>query len=106
MVKSIKLKSDRNNYMLYADSAGTWYPKIQTWPLQNSQSYDLKELVDKDHHMDLIASFLKMKVPRGQSYVMKSLSPTDFEYKLIEAAFMATGTASFDKNSGQNPVVI
>lgn len=45
----------------------------------------------------MIASFLKMKVPRGQSYVIEPLAPTEFEYKLIESAFVATGTPQFDK---------
>ena len=37
--------------------------------------------------MDLIASFYQMKVPQGQMYVLQSLIPNQFEYKLVEIAF-------------------
>lgn len=68
-----------------------------TWPLSNSRSYELNTQVENNKEIDLIASFLKMKVPRGQSYVIEPLAPTEFEYKLIESAFVATGTPQFDK---------
>ena len=39
---------------------------------------------------DLLASFLEMKVPDGQNYVIKDLSQQEFEYKMVSEAFLKT----------------
>ncbi len=40
--------------------------------------------------MDLLASFLKIKVPVGKNYGIKTLNPNDFDYRIIKTAFETT----------------
>lgn len=40
--------------------------------------------------MDLLASFLTIKVQKGKNYGIKTLSCNDFDYRLIKTAFETT----------------
>jgi hypothetical protein len=51
----------------------------------------------------LLSSFLKIKVPRGKSFGIQTLSPDDLDYKIIKTAFETTQKHKFNKNnSNQN----
>ena len=73
-----------------------WAPALMSWPLQNSDVRKIAMKTERHQAIDLIASFLKMKAPRGQTYTLQDLSPVDFEYKLVATAFVGTGTPEFD----------
>ena len=49
--------------------------------------------------MDLLTSFLKIKVERGKNFGIKTLSSNDLEYKIIKTAFEATQKVKFNPNS-------
>ena len=44
--------------------------------------------LEQNQEFDLIASFMKMKVPRGQTYTLQNLNPNSFEYQLVKTAFV------------------
>ena len=46
-----------------------------------------------------------MRVPRGQNYSLEQLTAQDFEYKLIEKAFVDTGKSNMDPQSNQHQLV-
>ena len=61
--------------------------------LSNSQVYNLTNTLEKTYTIDLLTSFMQMKIPVGDSYVMKTLSPSDLEYKYISQALLLTASA-------------
>ncbi len=48
--------------------------------------------------MDLLASFLKIKVPKGKNYGIQTLSCCDFDYKIIKTGFETTQKVNFNPN--------
>lgn len=85
--------------MLYADRPNEWKPNMMPWPLNGSVAGSLEKITEQNKSLDFIASFMQMKVPRGQSYVLQDLLPTDFEYKLVKQAFEGTASPEFDKQA-------
>ena len=91
MTQPIKLRSTNENFMLYADKPNNWQPTLMRWPLSQNVSHRLEKQTHSNQQFDFIASFLKMKVPRGQTYVLHSrgLRPrslTSMRPKWVEVA--------------------
>ena len=42
------------------------------------------------NELDLLLSFMEMKVPRNSKFVIQELVKNSFEYKIIETAFVTT----------------
>lgn len=101
MALPLKLSSTGQNYLMSADQSNYAHPQIISWPPSPSRpTYTLTKQITQAAAFDLIASFMSVPILRNQQYRLQELRPTDFEYKLVETAFVSTGGPSMDPQRG------
>ena len=67
----LKLHSNGQNYLLSADQHNFRGPQLMSWPPSQAAAYTLQRQISDAASLDFIASFMRMRVPRGQSYVLQ-----------------------------------